>query len=389
MSILTRGPESMQQTLQWKTDVMISLDGTEQRVALRNLPRQIFRVQYLMDSDLDLQYWKFELSRNLNISWQLPLWAESEKITVPVVGGADSTVDADFTLMDDTFGNQFLLLHPDAETEEVFTIFGRTDTTATRVAGTFTNSYPLGSVIIPIEPSFTQNNSGYDPFKINAARIGLEMIPLQNRVLEGKGSVALSTYNGKILLDRRPQESKEVFSQELVRLDFGGKIQIVTSQVVANITSGRSYKSAGKEDRQFWKLFLNTIKGQQKSFYTSTYRHDMTVVIQPSVGGTTFIVKDDARVADGWEANASHQNLSIETDDGDTQLREIDQGVTDDNGDGTQTIGITAGLTATVPGSTINKVSFLELVRNGSDAIDIQHFHTHRVVKLPVRTIQQ
>lgn len=368
---------------------MIALDGTEQRVALRNLPRQIFLVQYLMDSDLDLQYWKFALSRNLDFSWELPLWAESEKITSPVEGGVDSTVDADFTLMDNTFGNQFLLLHPDAQTAEVFVISGRTDTTATRFAGTFTNSYPLGSVIIPIEPSFTQNNSGYEPFKINAARIGLEMVPLQNRVLEGKGSVALSTYNGKTLLDRRPQESKEVFSQELERLDFGGKIQIETSQFVANINSGRSYKSAGKDDRQFWKLFLNKVKGQQKSFYTSTYRHDMTVVTQPAVGGTTFIVEDDAQVAGGWESNASHQNLSIETADGDTQLREIDQVVTVDNGDGTQTIGITAGLTATVPGSTILKVSFLELVRNGSDAIDIEHFHTHRVVKLPVRTIQE
>ncbi len=379
----------MQQTLQWRTDVMIALDGTEQRVALRNLPRQIFRPKYLMDSDLDLQYWKFALSRDLRTTWDLPLWAESEKITAPVEGGVDSTVDADFSLMDDTLGNKFLLLHPDAETVEVFTISGRTDTTATRASGTFTEDYPLGSVIIPVEPSFTQNNSGYEPFKINAATIGLEMIPVANRVLEGKGSAAIPSYNARPLLSRRPQESKEVFSQELARLDFGGKIQIETSQSVANINSGRSYKSAGKDDRQFWKLFLNTVKGQQKSFYTSTYRHDMTVVTQPSVGGTTFIIQDDAQVADGWEDNSSHQNLSIETADGDTQLREIDTVTTVDNLDGTHTIGITAGLTATVDGSTINKVSFLELARLGSDAIDVQHFHTHRVVKLPIRTIQQ
>jgi hypothetical protein len=390
VSIVTKGPEAIRQRIIWRTDVITSRNGSEQRIALRIVPRQQFSVGYLADSDEEVQYWKFELVRNLDSSWTLPLWAESEKITMAVTAG-DNTVDADFSLMDDAFSLIFLILHPNGETYEVFSISGRSATTATRLAGTFSDDFPLGSVLIPIESSFVQNNSGYSPLRNNAARLTVDFVSKTNRTLEAKGADPLTVYNTRVVLEKCPldEASKQIFSQNLERLDFGGKIQIKSVQSFANIDNGRSYTSLGKLDRQNWKAFLDAVRGQQKSFYTPTYRHDMTVLTQPSVGGLTFIVDDEANAAGGWENIESHLHLAIETADGDTQYKEMDLTTTVDNLDGTHTVGLTTGLTATVDGSTINKVSFLELCRLGSDTVEIDHFHTHRIVKLPLRTIQQ
>lgn len=390
MSVTTRIPVAMRQRISWRTNVLMSRNGTEQRISLRNVPRQQLSHQYLADSDQEISYWKSEFMTKLNNLWNTPLWAEAEKITAAVTAG-DSTVDADFSLMDDTLGLLFLILHPNEETHEVFTISGRTATTATRFAGTFADDFPLGSIVVPVEPSFIQNNSGYDPLRNNAARLTVDFTGRINRVLEGKGAPAVPAYNGRPVLERSPLdgENKQVFSQNMDRLDFGGRIQMESVQVAANIDNGRRYTSVGKVDRQFWKLFLATVRGQQKSFYTSTYRHDLTVVTQPAVGGSTFVVDDDAQVASIWENLDSHLQLAIQTADGATQYKEIDPVTTVDNGNGTHTVGLTSGLVATVEGSTILKVSFLELVRLGSDVVDIDHFHTHRVVNLSLRTIQE
>lgn len=385
MSLLTIIPDSMTEMLLFRTNVITARDGSEQRIALRTSPRRKFALAFLADSDLEIQYWKYALATDLDSEfWELPLWAEAETLTSEVLIG-ESTADADFTLMDDTLGTRFLLIHPDELTLEVFTISGRTATTATRLTGTFSYDFPLGSRIVPVEFSYTENNTSYSPFIINAAKMSVTMTTSAHRVPGGKGAAALTTYNGKNVLDKNPLAigGSEVFSQSQRRLDFGGKVQIETVQTYANINSGRSYLSNTKADRQWWKSFLTSINGSQKSFYCSTYRHDMTVTSQPAIGGTTFDV-DAASEAEGWDDTTSHLHLAISTEDGTIQYKEIDPAGTTDT-----TITITSGLTATAPGSNILKVSFLELVRIGSDEIAIVHqADSSRIISLPLRTIQ-
>lgn len=386
MSLLTLIPDELSQTISFRTVVLTSRDGSEQRIATRTLPRHIFDMNFLADSDLEIQYWKHVLATDLaTLTWEIPLWAEAEEITVPIQV-SDTTVDADFTMMDtELTGIQFLVLHTNGVTTDLFTSTSRTSTQMTRLTGTFTDAFPVGSLLVPVEYCYTENNTSYSPFIVNAASMSAKMTTRYNKAPGGLGAPAITTYNGRNVLDRRPLSDggNEVFSQRQKRLDFGGRVQIESAQTYANINSGRSYLSTTREDRQWWKSFLASVNGSQKSFYCSTYRHDMTVTVQPSVGGTTFDV-DAASWAESWDDSMSHLHLAITTADGVIQYKEIDPATTDNT-----TITITTGLTATVDGSTIVKVSFLELVRFGTDDIVIQHNADRtRIVEAPIRTIQ-
>lgn len=401
MSILTLAPEALVQEYEWTTDLVVSRNGNEQRIALRQIPRQTFKVNYLADSDEEIQYWKVTLSRDLNAQWSFPLWHEAVQITAPVTA-LDVTVFADFTLMDDELGDPvMLILHPDGETHEKFIpVLPRLADEAPLAAGSFANDYPLGSVVIPIEGCFIDNNSSYAAMTNKAATLSLNFVAVNYRAVDGKGAAAIPTHTPDAvlrpgaptlpLLERRPTSTNapSVFNENIERIDFGGKIELRTVEDDAKIVNGRQYHSDGLAERQFWKSFINTIRGQQKSFYTSTYRPDMTIVVQPAIGGTTFIVKDDALVAVFWENKDSHSELSIQTADGTTQLVTIDPALTVDNLDGTHTVAFQPALTATPLGSTVEVVSFLELVRLGTDTVSVEYGQVSRQVNLSVRTIE-
>ncbi len=392
MRILTI-PEATTQRYEWMTRVITGRDGTEQRIALRTIPRQTLKVDHLADSEELIQSWKTQFITQLGDTWGLPLWAEAESITATAAG---NTATGDFSLMDDTLvpvgvTDAILVIHPDGVTYETATVATKVDATIT-ISGTWTNTYPEGSALVPIMNVFVKNNSGYSPGIVNVASVPIDVTAETNAVITARGASALATYNGKSVLDRvYSPGGSELFSQRLERLDFGHKIQVDTSQLYGNIVSGRSYVSRGREDRQWWKLFMQTVKGQQKSFYTSTQRQDMTVTTQPTTAGTTFRVDDSANVAagvDAWENITSHLQLALEMEDGSTLYKEISPGATVDNGDGTHTVGVTVAFPASPAAAyTITKVSFLELVRLASDVVEMAHHHDHRVVNIQTRTI--
>lgn len=400
MTVLPRPPEGLEHTFEWRTDILTSRNGTEQRFALKDQPRERYSVSYLVDSDEQIQFWKSLLLTHLDFYVAFPMWQEAEPITSAITA-LDTTIAADFTLMDDTIGSSMLLLHPDEVTYELVTVtLPRAAGLATLASGSIVNDYPLGTLVIPVEDMYLDNGSGYTPMANNAAELDIGLTERNSRGITGKGGVAAPTHQSNVtinpgsivrpLLERRPYQSgaKEVFSQNLQRIDYGGIIQIESDQDYAGITTGRQYLIGSREERQFWKLFLLSIKGQQKSFYTSTYRPDLTIAVQPIQGGTSFDVSEEATMIT-WDNTLSHSELAIETADGDTQYVTIDPAQTVYNAaQGTYTIGFLPALTNTPTGSTVVRISFLELVRLGSDEVKVVHGHTNDILEFTLRTIE-
>lgn len=401
MSVLTHVPEAMSVVFEWRTDILKSRNGLEQRTAIRQEPRRLLSLSYLADSDEEVQFWKKEMISRLDQSWQVPLWHEGVVITAAVTA-LDTTVSADFTKMDNEIGEWMLLLHPDGVIHQVIRVtLPRTSTTATLAVGSIDDAYPLiGTILVPLLTSYINNNSSYSPMAVNAATVQADFTSSEFPAMDGKGASALPTHRSDLtlvptaitryVLDVRSlsASSSEVFEQEIKRLDYGHRILLKTDQDEANITSGRQYLMIDAEDRQFWKDFLNKIKGRQKSFYTQTFRNDMTIYTQPAQGGTSFIVTDDSSPAIVWETMLSHTDLAIYTADGDTQYVTIDDALTVDNDDGTHTVEFLPALTNSPDGSNVLRVSFLELVRLASDTVEFELGATNHFVNLAIRTIE-
>lgn len=390
MPIASQAPASLRQTMSWKTDVLKSFDGSEQRISIVRNPRSSYGVGYLEDSDAGIQFWKYELTfESGGTKWFLPLWGEILPLSAPVTA-SDTVVNCDFSETDTALGQWGMLLHLNGSSELILgDTSTRTDSTMTLSSGSILNDYPLGSYWLPVESVFVRTDPGYRE-NVRATAVVSVVFDLQHhKLVEGYGSSALATYLGRPVLDVHPDfiGSNEVFTQRVSRTDYGGKVRVSSGENSSHSGLTRRYRYTENSQRQWWKLFLSTVKGQQGSFYTSTYREDLTLTTQPAQGSTAMVVSDSSRVAGGWENLLGHQDLALTTADGDVQYVRIDLAGTVDNGNGTHTIEFTPALTNTPLGSTVNKISFFELVRLASDEVVFDYLSTHRLVTLSTRTV--
>ena len=67
------------ESLEWKTDISISFNGTEERLALRRRPRQY------LDTDYQAQYEKMQDAFNtaygaLGLKWAVPYWPHATNL---------------------------------------------------------------------------------------------------------------------------------------------------------------------------------------------------------------------------------------------------------------------------------------------------------------------
>ena len=102
-------------------------------------------------------------------------------------------------------------------------------------------------------------------------------------------------------------------------------------------------------------------------------------------GGVSVITVENTPQITRWTSTgASHDDLELDTTEQGMVRREI-TGIVD-NGDGTSNITLSSALPAAP--LTVNKISWLELVRLGADDVNIQHFSTFALVSITTRTIQ-
>lgn len=391
MTILSQIPEALKQTISWKTDIIKAYDGTEQRINLRRNPRNLFTASYLADTDAAIQFWKYELTFAANgLNWGMPLWGEILEITNPISATA-TVVNCDFSLTDTALGQSALLIHPDGSNELILcNTATRTDTAITLSSGLVINDYPEGSLWVPVDYIFLKSNPGYREGVYATAQVNIIGDSQVHKVVDAYGATPLTMYNSRPVLDKVPEYigSNEVFAQTISRTDYGGKVRITSGEGSSHSTISRRYIYTSAQDRQWWKLFLSTAKGQQQSFYTSTYRQDMTLDTQPAQGASTMVVDDASNPAGGWEALAGHQDLALTTADGTIQYVAINSAGTVDNGNGTHTVAFTPALTNTPLGSTIQKISFFELVRLASDDIVIDYMPLNKTISMSTRAVK-
>lgn len=128
---------------------------------------------------------------------------------------------------------------------------------------------------------------------------------------------------------------------------------------------GRAVVSDGgnQANWQWFKLFLGTVKGPQKTWWLPTWRDDVTFVSKAV--NTITIESDDGSDFFGWFPKL-REHIQIEETNGTITRRKITAAV--DNGDGTitLTIGVTLGT------SNVKMISWLELSRFEKDEIAIK-----------------
>ena len=359
----------LKHSIAYRTDVMVAYDGTEQRVSLAARDRSAYEGTFILP-DADMRATRSLLSRLPAGLHELALRHES----MPARHAVTSTsVEIDATYVDwAVVGRRVLIEGPagDRYAAEIDGVSGSTIKTLTLDTSPPSGSFPAGSTfVIPLEPVRLEDGQGLGRYPVHLGRWGIQARATGYLDTVGTGAT-IATHDSLPVLDRRPLNpglAQEQVMGGIEFLDAGAAFTSATGWTRSKIRRSHEWTVDSPAARQWWKLFLRTVRGRFSPFLLATWLDDQELTEQPSGGATQLRVRPG--YVDDWWPSLAHRRLQLECADGSVLYRNI-TAASEQVGYDALTI---AALPGTIPGGSIARVSFLETCRLDSDQHAIEY----------------
>lgn len=287
-------PDQVTETWEWLTDVLSSWNGTEQRIQLRQFPRVTQRMRFRAMDEVERAEQLRLLAEDLDSPDNVPLFAWSAPVAAPASSGT-GTVTIDTTALSLNVGDRIVLMNPATREAYGYQLTAVTDTDcdlATNLDVDIDEDwYGMKAML-----GLMENRSNLRWGVLTGAHdidVRSWISPYVQRT--GTGA-SLTNFNSLPLLERTVEDGI-TDRPEFVRTitDFNiGRRNIGTRHTVMDINGQRSFivDRADSDDIDYWRLFLDTVKGAQKAFLLSTQLEDMTLASGLSQAGTSMTINE-------------------------------------------------------------------------------------------------
>jgi hypothetical protein len=370
----------------WKTTIVKTISGREQRMAVRREPWQSFSYQLAIFDDVDRQTMLYILWRHSGRRLSYPLFVYRVNITATASIG-DTVIEADLSL-----GN-----FREGEAVAIF----NADLTFYMVLETSAFASPSGVILAA-------------PLEVEIAE-GLMMAPAPTCRIDDQNSFSMATHNGRSDVTFTPVATRELLrpGQTATVDTFDGLPILLEKYVVENveeqlnrnietlsndiqtprdfrswyypqINTQRTFIVDEAETLDFWREFGDTIKGSRGAFLIPSYRNDFTLNAVPALN-QTLLTTDDTYVADYFRS-ASNRYLRLETANGVVFRKVIDVIL---NMDRTATIVLGTALGNVAGDNVISKISIIYKVRLTDDRITLRHMPNYVELQMNVSTVEK
>lgn len=363
----------LQEVLQWKTDVLPKKDASEQRIATRKNPRQLFNVNLFL-TDVQRQ-----VVQALLFGWQgmtvaLPIKSETMLITTAITGGAVDTAQVDSTdYLDLRIGGLAVVLKDDT-TFDVLTVLSKTSTSVT-FDQTIVQSYDVGDEVIPVRLTVIDESVRGQRHPVNLEQMKVKFKCIENNTgAPTADTSAFSSYGGKVLLDdfnfiRGPMA--ETFEQKVFVTDSEtGILSQNTSWDQHKRGHIKGFLTTSRQDLWNIRRLLYAIRGRQVSFYIPTFIEDMTP--------TQDLVSGNDKMTISWigysrfiQDREPKATFKITFTDGTSLVRVVQSSEVLSATEERLTLDTTWTSNKTV--AEVQRIQFYELVRFDTDNITIEH----------------
>ena len=358
---------SWRYTLRWRTDVVPSADGTEQRACTGGAAPRAYVSGPVQLGDADARALHAWLTTSPRAAAIVPLAHEATPTASAFTGGA---VTIDGTYCDWlAVGRRVLVVG--AGSSYTTTISGYSAPTLTLAAGPSSGAYPAGAThVYPCEDVYLEDGQAVKRWPVTLSQWQLNGRVQEVRALTGTGGAAVTTFDDLPVLVDRPLDDgddTETYDSGVMWADAGGAVAVSGYQTVGARMRSGSWLVRSAAQRQAWKVFLSALRGRWKPFLSPTWRPDLTLQAQPA-GGASAIRVDQALADLGPLTRAGR--VQLEYADGSVDYRTI--GTPSDAG-AYRSIPLGAALPGSIPGGSIRCVSLLERVRLASDDVEIEY----------------
>lgn len=365
------------ESLEWKTDVIRSFSGKEQRRGLSNKPRRSFEFDIMLKGT-DAQYWQ-----NLMWGWQsrvfsLPIWTDRSKLTANVLAGAQ-TIQCDTRKLNFVAGG-ILVIYVDEYHNELGEIesFNNSSITLKRP---LLNDWALGTTVYPCVFAHlpTELNVVRQTSDLLTSRCSFKTSPDVTDPFLPSGS-ATTTYDGLEVLTAQPNWQNGLgqnVTNQFSEIDFGvGQMRWLQKELNSSKMLPYSWLFASRANIADFRSFLGRQSGRLKTCWIPSWTDDFTPMLIIEASSNILPVKENGfgRMVG---VNPANDRIMIRTKAGQAFYRRITNITLSPDGVNSALV-LDAPLGVRLAASDITAIHMLHRCRFATDKVDFQ-WHTDSV----------
>lgn len=373
----------------WKTQVLTNFDGSEQRIALREVPRRMLDFFFLLDQEQRRQQYR-RFHRSLGNRIVVPFYWYGARITQDVSAGATQIYfDPAKTNIRD--GEYLIIGDPVTLTGQLVTI-DEVQADGATIEGTLSEDITTRMIAAPGIEMRLIDKAGGLRMKTLAGEINVKAESLTNRTTFARlgSSSVITVHDGYDVLDIQPiarDDSDEIFEAgyELIDNETGPVFidQNWSHPFVSGSRKFRIDREGDSTELDYWRDFLEGKRGRQTPFLFQTWHSDLFLAADVEAESNVIILPTVEYATELFPFE-TYKRLAIVTANG-TIYRTVESATIE--ADGTTTL-LLVGEFGSDPGdTTILRVSFLNLVRLGSDDVTLVHDRRYSILELNIRTV--
>ncbi len=370
--------------LVFESDVMRRLDETEQRRALRLVPRQEIDYRYRLDG-LERQMFESLVFDGQGRFFGLPIWWEPQQLTAPITAG-DTILNVDSTAFGDFRVGGLIAVWEDVRTFEVLEILSLTTTTITVTTEVDADHPIVKTRILPVRVASMASRVGGTKRRRNVQDTRVAWTVLDNDV-DLADTSAFPTFDGKVLLDE-PNMMQDSLRDNLMRRitvidNIVGQFDVVAEANVSRRIHPKAFFSTTRQRLWEIRLLLHAIKGRATSFWIPTFYDDVTPVI-PIGSSDSSLDIDNLGYTLLIQSRAPRNTIRLLLKDGTAVILGVLSSTEISSTVERLTLDGSWGIDATL--DEIDRVEFLTKVRMNSDEAEIRHENARgqAVVTIPL-----
>lgn len=370
----------------WRTTIVKSISGKEQRMAVRREPWQSFAYRLAIFDDADRQTMLYTLWRHSARKINYPLFIYRVNVNTFAATG-DIVIDCEVSAGNFREGEAIAIFNADLTFYQVLETAGFTSPDGILLATPLEFDVEAGLMIAPA-PLCRIGDENSLSMSTHNGDAEIELLPVATRTLLRPGQNAtLDTLDGFVIL-------LEKFVSENVEEQVVRNIQTLSNDISTprdfptwyqpQINTERTFIVDEAETLDYWREFADTMKGSRGAFLIPSYRNDFTLNTVPALN-QKLMTTTDLYMADYFKS-LSNRYLRIETQNG-VIFRKVADVILDF--DRTATIVLATALGNVAGDNIISKISIVHKVRITDDRIRLLHMPNYVELSINVSTVEK
>ena len=362
--------QSIQERLEWATDIMTSSSGAEQRRALRISPKRSFTARFLTHQN-ERTHFDLVIAGSGSSEWSLPLWTEMQLLSTDTPAG---TTEIICDTADREFRPGMMLIIRGGDVADVFSI----ETAAIdlvlpdrlKLQRPLQNTWPAGARLYPAVSGRIMQQPSVERVtdQTMTTSITFELIERS----DWSASLPGAQYQGFSVFEMRPDETDNLSGQYSRLLqtikNIPGFDYVKDTAQAGFMVQGHAWFLYGAQELSHFKQLLYALRGRQACVWVSTFADDLKLT-RTSNNDVLFVEKVGlSRFGFG---KPGRRDIRIERADGSATYHRI-TAVTELDA-GTERLEIEPILSDVLTTQNVGRISFLALCRLDTDAVNIEH----------------